>query len=136
MKQTIVKPETIATNLKRLRTYRSYSQKRVAGAIHISRQAYSNYERGTRIPDLQTAARLAAFYRTTLEYLVWAEDPVTYQNQQAPKSYGVLTEVGNIIPLEGPGIKLIQRYEGLSESGKRELEAFAEFKELYEKRRG
>ena len=45
----------LAENLLRLRTFYGYTQKYISQQLHISRQSYSNYERGTRFPDLDTA---------------------------------------------------------------------------------
>lgn len=121
----------IASNLKRLRTYYSLTQKEVALRLSISRQVYSNYERGIRIPDLETAARLAAFYHMTVDCLVWAEDSVAYWKKEAPKGYGVLTEVGSVLPLSGRGSKMVRRYLECSEEKQREIEEFVEFKRRY-----
>ena len=65
----------IAENLQRLRTFHDFRQKDISEQLHISRQAYSNYERGKRLPDLETTLRLANFYRITLEQLLLAPDP-------------------------------------------------------------
>lgn len=122
-----------ASNLKRLRTYYSLTQEEVASGIGISRQSYSNYERGIRVPDLETAARFAAFYHMTVDCLVWAEDPVTYWEKSAAKGYGVLNEVGQIIPVSGHGARMIQKYLACSGEGQKEIEFFAECKEKYER---
>lgn len=121
-----------AANIKRLRTFHGYSQEELAQALCISRQAYSAYERGVRLPDLMTAARIAAYYHTTVDCLLWAVDPVTYWKQAANRGYGVLNNVGQVICLSGSGAKLVQRYLKMSEKTRRELEAFAAFKEQYD----
>lgn len=46
----------VAETLKELRHHRGYTQKQLSEQLHISRQAYSNYENGTRLPDLRPPA--------------------------------------------------------------------------------
>ena len=41
-------PNTIASNLKKLREAARYTQEEVAGALGVTRSAYSNYESGDR----------------------------------------------------------------------------------------
>ena len=41
--------------------------------VHLSSQAYSQYENDRRTPDLETALRLAQYYDVTLEYLIAGE---------------------------------------------------------------
>ena len=59
----------IAENIKRLRTYYGYKQQEIADELHISRQAYSNYERGVRLPDIEKVVCMAQFYRIPLDCL-------------------------------------------------------------------
>ena len=123
----------IAANLKRLRNAYDLNQEEVAGQIGISRQAYSNYERGTRVPDLEVAAKLAEFFHVTIECLVWAEDPVRYWENMDHYTFGARTDVGQVFPLDSPGSKMVKRYLECSGEGKREIEFFVEVKREYEK---
>ena len=50
----------LAVNLRRLRTDHDYTQAQISDKLNISRQAYSNYETGKRIPDLDILIRIAA----------------------------------------------------------------------------
>ena len=60
----------LAYNLKRYRTAYNYTQQKLADKISISRQAYSNYEIGKRVPDLDLLAKLCDVYSITLDELV------------------------------------------------------------------
>ena len=60
----------LAKNLKYLRKKLDMKQDDVRTMLNISRQAYSNYERGNRTPDLDTLLYLADFYDVTLNDLV------------------------------------------------------------------
>ena len=55
----------VAETLKELRHHRGFTQKQLSEQLHISRQAYSNYENGTRLPDLETACVIADYFQIT-----------------------------------------------------------------------
>lgn len=56
--------------LKRLRKSQGYMQSDVAEIIGVSRQAFSNYERGLREPSLKVLVTLANFYDVSLDELI------------------------------------------------------------------
>lgn len=60
----------VAETLKELRHHRGFTQKQLSEQLHISRQAYSNYENGTRLPDLETACVIADYFHISLDQLV------------------------------------------------------------------
>ena len=60
----------LANNLHRLRTENNYTQEQISEKLNISRQAYSNYETGKRIPDIDMLIRIADIYEVTLEQLI------------------------------------------------------------------
>ena len=60
----------VAETLKELRHHSGYTQKQLSEQLHISRQAYSNYENGTRLPDLETACAIADHFHISLDQLV------------------------------------------------------------------
>lgn len=64
--------DKIAGNLRYLRTTRTpeYSQREVAQKLHISRSAYSRYEKGIYIPPLWFLQEVAAFYGISIDILV------------------------------------------------------------------
>ena len=63
------KVENLGKRLKELRDEQGLTQEEVANAIGVEAGAYSNYERGTRTPDVQKLTALADFYRVTIDYL-------------------------------------------------------------------
>lgn len=119
----------ISKNIKRLRKFYGYKQREVAERLNISRQAYSNYERGARIPDIGTIICLAEFYRISLDCLVLAADPARKAMEQSHRGSAVLTPAGSLIPMSGAELKMILRYKGLSRHEKQEIEEFVAFKE-------
>ena len=60
----------LAKNLRFLRKKHHLKQDDIRIMLNISRQAYSNYERGNRTPDLDSLLYLADFYNVTLNDLV------------------------------------------------------------------
>lgn len=57
-----------------LRTQRKIKQYEVADAIGIVRSTYSAYERGQRVPDALTLARIADFYNVGTDYLLGRDE--------------------------------------------------------------
>lgn len=60
-------------NLIMLRSIHGYSQEEVAEKIGISRQAYSKWESGATIPDIEKCQRLAETYGISIDSLVKTE---------------------------------------------------------------
>ena len=56
--------------LRYLREQAHMTQGEVARSLHCTRQAYSNYERGTRMPDLNSVQELAELFSVSLDYLL------------------------------------------------------------------
>lgn len=56
-------------NLVALRNSNNYSQEEIAEKIGISRQAYSKWEKGETVPDIEKCAELAGLYNVTLDQL-------------------------------------------------------------------
>lgn len=50
--------ENIATNLKRYRKAKRWTQDKVAKRIHVDRSTYTKYESGSAVPSLDTCIRL------------------------------------------------------------------------------
>ena len=53
----------LAQQLKSLRKSNNYTQKYVSDYLHITRSAYSNYERGSRTPSYDTISSLSVLYK-------------------------------------------------------------------------
>lgn len=56
--------------LKAARKNKKISQEQVADAIGISRTAYSNYEQGTREPDITTLRKLCDFLNVPADFII------------------------------------------------------------------
>lgn len=60
----------IMKKIKKLRIENGFSQKEIANLLHISSQAYGNYENNKREPDLNTIILLARIFNVSLDFLV------------------------------------------------------------------
>jgi len=63
----------LSENLIMLRDLKGLSQEEVADVIGISRQAYSKWEKGDTLPDVEKCAALAEYYGVTIDSL-WNHD--------------------------------------------------------------
>jgi transcriptional regulator with XRE-family HTH domain len=73
----ILAPEIkLAQTLPRLIKLKGFNRNRkiVCGAVKISPSSLSQYERGESMPSIMIAARLAAFFDVTLDFLLFGED--------------------------------------------------------------
>lgn len=76
----------LADNLRRLRKQYNYTQAQIGEKLHITHQAYSNYETGVREPNLQLLAELSWIYHTSVDSLI-----TQYCNAKNPSSVEVKT---------------------------------------------
>lgn len=64
-----VKRMEFGGQLKKLRDKRGISQQVLADFCGISKNTVARYERGERIPNIETAGLIADFFGVTMEYL-------------------------------------------------------------------
>ena len=60
---------TVGEKLRMLRKQNGKMQREIAQVFNMTRQAISNYERGTRTPDLNTLHKLTRYYQITMDEL-------------------------------------------------------------------
>jgi len=63
----------IKDNLIILRNIHGYSQEEVANKLNVSRQAYSKWEKGTSLPDIENCANIASLYNVSIDSLLKTE---------------------------------------------------------------
>lgn len=56
--------------LKKLREESDYTQLQLSGMLNIGNVSLSQYENGTRTPDIDTIVKIAEFYDVTTDYLL------------------------------------------------------------------
>lgn len=111
----------LAANLRRLRDDHNYTQMQIGRKLNISRQAYSNYETGKRIPDIDMLVRIANIYHVTLEQLV--SQPCTkggiINEASGPYFTGMEIESADTIYLTREEVELLTSYRNASEDDRR-----------------
>lgn len=102
----------LTDNLVRLRKAYNYTQQQIGDKLNISRQAYSNYERGKRIPDIGMLIRLADIYGVSLEQLLTqtcTKDGVLNESH-GPYYRGMVIENADILYLTREELDLLTHY--------------------------
>jgi transcriptional regulator with XRE-family HTH domain len=61
-------------NLKNLRENAGLSQEKLANQLGVAQQSIHSYERGIYEPDIATLKQLAAFFNTSVDYLIGNTD--------------------------------------------------------------
>ena len=111
----------LAANLLRLRTDHDYTQTQIGAKLNISRQAYSNYETGKRIPDLDILIRIADLYHVTLEQLIL--QPCTgagvVNENTGPYYIGMEVESADTIYLSKEEVELLSHYRNADEDDRK-----------------
>lgn len=65
----VIKVNKLPNVLKELRETKNMKQREIANIIGVTQRTYSNYETGTREPDIETLIRIADFYGISLDML-------------------------------------------------------------------
>ncbi len=74
------------TRIKNLREDNDLTQKQISDILNISQVAYSYYELNKRNIPLELLSKLADFYHTSIDYLVYRTDEfLPYPKQQKNK---------------------------------------------------
>ena len=111
----------LAANLRRLRSDHNYTQAQISDKLNISRQAYSNYETGKRIPDLDILIRIADIYHVTLEQLILQPCTGTGVINQNSGPYYIVMEVetADTIYLAKDEVELLTHYRNADEDDRK-----------------
>ena len=110
----------LANNLHRLRTENNYTQEQIGEKLNISRQAYSNYETGKRIPDIDMLIRIADIYEVTLEQLITQTCTSTgiINETSGPYFTGKVLENADTIYLTKEEADLLMHYSNAGEDAR------------------
>ena len=111
----------LANNLRRLRTENNYTQEQISEKLNISRQAYSNYETGKRIPDIDMLIRIADIYEVTLEHLLTQTCTSTgiLNETSGPYYTGKVLENADIIYLTKEEVDLLIHYRNAGDDDRK-----------------
>lgn len=123
-----------ADNIHELRITNGYSQKFVSSYIHISRQTYSLYEKGERIPNIKTLCLLAELYGTSTDLLLYVDLSCSQSVQisDAPAlEYASGTAENMTLSLEGAEARMVTNYRALPPEDQKEARAYMLFKKKF-----
>lgn len=114
----------LVENLRRLRDEHNYTQFQISKKLNISRQAYSNYETGKRVPDIETLLRLTDIYGISLEDLIARpftrmSHTTAARDEKGPYSPGLVIKSGDTIYLTEDELLLLKYYRQASSDDKR-----------------
>ena len=73
------------TRIKDLREDRDLTQKDISKILNLSQIAYSYYELNRRSIPLEILSKLADFYNTSIDYLVYRTDEIKPYYKKIPK---------------------------------------------------
>ena len=105
----------LAKNLRKYRKARGYTQDKLSKYLNISRQAYSNYERANRDPDIGLLIRLCELYNVSMEELIIKPFNQTYIIHESGDYHFAIEEKSNdSIILMHDEIDLILKYRDSS----------------------
>lgn len=124
----------LAENLRFLRKEKGLSQQEMEEVLNLSRQAYSNYERCERTPDLDVLVRLSQFYNTSIDALILTNlctlsesepDSDSIVRESTPyHTYAECKETGNSVYLTEDELRLISDFRSLPDGTKQILTGF------------
>ena len=104
--------------LRELRKAHTLTQDELAEQLHITKQALSHYERGTRYPKRETLEAIADFFNVDMNYLTGHSSVTTRLYSPAATSSPLVLSPDKDI--------LLQKYDSLSDDGKSLLLARAD----------
>ncbi len=94
----------VSKNLKEIRQAKGLTQDQLAEALHVTRQAVSNWETGRSEPDIETLLALAEALDTDADALIYGPKPPKYEPMQ--KKYKVCCFVFVLILLAGVAARI------------------------------
>jgi len=110
---------TFNGNLRDLRNMRKLTQEQLADALHITKQALSHYERGTRYPKPETLEAIADYFNVDMDYLTGRSSMTTVLSSPAAVASSPSS-------LSHDQESLLGKYDMLADDGKQQLLARAD----------
>ncbi|MCI8449481.1 MAG: helix-turn-helix transcriptional regulator [Eubacterium sp.] len=125
-----MKKQSLGLKLLELRQLHNLTQKQLCEALNIGRSAYSYFETGSRIPDLETLLLFARYYKVSLDELVssdWAQETVPAEDSEYSNTQIVYHLKSKHIPVEfilelsKADFDFLKDYKQLTDDNKAEL---------------
>lgn len=100
-------------NLFILRKASGLTQEQISSHLNISRQAYSNYEIGTRTPDLDTLLRFSQLYSISLDALITHNVGAEISDQPNPYTMAINVSTADTLYLSETEVEFLLKYREL-----------------------
>ncbi len=111
--------------LRNLRESYGYKQYDISKYLSLSNQAYSNYETGTRTPDVSTLLRLAQFYNVDFYLLIATLIPADFDYS----NYNVKSDTFNMYKnLSDIDFEMLHNFRKLSSHDQEDILEFTKIK--------
>ncbi len=111
--------------LRNLRESYGYKQYDISKYLSLSHQAYSNYEIGTRTPDVSTLLKLAKFYNVDFNLLIAALIPSDLDHINPSSNSDTFNIYRNLSSTE---FEMLQNFRKLSTGDQEDILEFAKIK--------
>ena len=73
-------------SLRQLREKHGYTQKQLADAVHLSKNAICNYEKNVNLPNIETLMSLADIFNVPVDYLL-GRSAISFKFDKLNKSF-------------------------------------------------
>ncbi|MGR9047590.1 helix-turn-helix domain-containing protein [Halobacillus faecis] len=118
----------------------NWTQDYIARQIGVARTTYTAYERGTKIPTLDTVNKIADLFDVSTDYLLGRSDITDYQVDKS-NEFDSIKEVNKLMDqygIEDAAFFDLEKWKSMSPEQIRELESYFQYlvkksKELEEK---
>lgn len=114
----------LSKNLRILRRTHGFTQKYISTLLNISRQAYSNYERSLRSPDLESLLILADLYQITLDQLVFQDTASAVFEQKHPWTPAKIRDTRDTLYITDAECRFLMAYRDMDAPSKAIVEEF------------
>lgn len=116
--------------LRELREKHNYTQDVVGNILNISRQAYSNYERGKRQPDYNSLMKICEFYGITMDELFHYGEPSSVIEEDK-STYPNMSESGTTtLRLSGADARMLKDYKFLPSEVQKEIRSYIRYRRI------
>ena len=103
----------LAKNLRFKRKQQNLTQENISEKLNISRQAYSNYENGKRVPDLDSLVFLADLFCISLDDLVHRNLETEGAREDRHNTTALCAKSGETLSLTSEERELLLRFRSL-----------------------
>lgn len=110
----------LAKNMYDYRVAHNYTQDQISKMMHITRQAYSNYETGKRDPDVDLVVKLAQLYGITLDQMILEPYSLAiFRESRPPYVYAAEPETESTLFLSVEELEMVMKFRTADDDDRR-----------------